>query len=258
MSLTFSPTDFRHEYKGESFSFKYEKKTLSIYIQADSKNKIFKIKFETSIPEIKSTLEQISKDLIDKNLDELLCGMAHDFKIENSIQDYCLLHFKEALYAYAGEKRDLNLIDGDHLICRCAKLDFNAIQNNFIKENGDKKEFYKKTNASMICGQCAIQVNILLDELGVKHKMFLGKSYSDWNELILAALTEFAFYSPEEFQGAKFQIKKLSLPLVELKISVPHQNLTESFAQKSLVNYLSRELEVGLDIKVVIDNFLSN
>jgi len=258
MSLSSNTPSFRHEYNGESFAFKYAREPLNLYLQADSNNKVFKAKFETNLTELKESLDGFCEYSLDKNLDDLLLSMAKDFDSKEMNQQYGLLHFKDALYSYVGEKNDLELIDAETLICRCAKLDQNAIENYFIKENGEKNEVLKKTNASMICGQCSSQVDSLFSELSIKHKIFGGKSYKDWNKLITNTLEQFAFYSPEEFQGAHFEIIKLSLPLVELKITVPHQNLTASFAKKSLMNYLSRELEVGLELEIFIDNSLSN
>jgi hypothetical protein len=205
MTLNSNHSEFKHEYKGEDFAFRYEKLPLSLYLQADSHNKIFKAKFETQNTELKKALDSLCQFSIDKNLDDLLVNMACEFKSNEVMLDYSLLHFKEALYAYSGEKKDIVLIDSGNLVCRCAKLDLNAIQANFIREKGDKNEVLKKTNASMLCGQCKEQVNTLFGQFSLKHQVFLGRSYSDWTKSINESLEQFAFYSPEEFQGAEFK-----------------------------------------------------
>ena len=250
--------NFQHEYNGESFPFVYDSESVTLYLQADSNNKIFKVKFESKESELKEGFNSLCQYSLDKDLDEMLKGIASDFQDHKESIDYQVLHFQQAFKSYIGEQSVIELIDGDNLICRCAKVDKNAIENYFLKENGDKKEILKKTNASMICGTCTLQIQKSFHDLGHKHQLFEGKSYQIWRESLNKSIEQFAFYSPQEFEGAQITVSKIAFPKLELNIKVPHSNLTADFAQRSLTNYLSKELEARLGIGVTVDNFLSN
>ena len=102
----------------------------------------------------------------------------------------------------------------------------------------------------MICGSCKNQVDKHLDIMSEKHELFAGKSFNVWNDLIANSLEQFAFYSPQEFQGATIVVSKISMPVIEVAIEVPHESLKVDFAEKSLMNFLSKELNQGVDVKV--------
>lgn len=248
-----SSPHYKNEYQGEELPFKYVAQGVELYLHGDSKDVIYKSKFKTSHAELKPVLNDLSEYVHNKSLDYLIKNMAQEFVSEDKYLNLSLAHFKSALRSYGGEKGSLNLVDADKLLCRCSKVDYHQLELNFIQNYGDIVKVKQQTNASMICGSCTSQLKNLSHELTIKHQVFNGKSLAEWRLEVVELLEEFAMYSPPEFEGAKIEIKNFALPLIDCLIHIPHQNLTNELAVKSLTNYLSRELQLPLEIKVSFD-----
>lgn len=250
--------NFKHEYQGESLPFEYQKGDVKLFFHGDSKDKIYKSKFSTTREELKPALETLSEYIHNKSIDELKQSFANQFEHQDKFMNLSLVHFKTAIGEYAGSLNSEELVNSNELICRCSKVDFNQLEVNYIKNYGDLKLVKKQTNASMICGSCTKQVEKIARDLTVKHQVYEGKSLAEWTLDIEKMLEEFSLFSPAEFDSTVITISKLELPKIELLIKIPHQSLTEELAAKSLTNYLAKELQQPIEVKVTFDIAFSN
>lgn len=267
MIQNFNPElELKHKYSKEEFSHHYTRGNFSIFLKADAKNNLFKIRY-VSPNEFESYFENIASFIQDRNLDDLIRELGHLFYSSVNCKgldetqlfrlDVALLHMKEALYLYRGDLRSITNIDSDSLICRCMGIDQKMFKDLFIKNEGKKVEILKDAQISMICGECSPLVNQSFSSLVSSEELFEGEKISEWRTKITALLGDFHFYSPKEFQGAQLSLVSLNFPEIEINLKDSDTALTEKLARTSLANYLGQELGMPLNIKISFDSFSS-
>ena len=250
-----SSASAKHLYKGEDFDHSYKKGDFAIYLRCDAKNNVFKTRYECPTDFIES-FESIAIYIQDKNLDDLVVGLASDFKSSpKTLTEICaLLHFRESFYSYRGDLRGASEVDSDSLICRCMGIDKPTFEKSFLEANAQSKELLKNTNVNLICGNCS---NIFKQELALnckKHNIFEGKKFSEWKKQIEGLLLEFHYYSPKEFENIQIEVEKVELPELTLVLICSDELPDESKVKNSLTNYLGKELNLALDIKISFRN----
>lgn len=249
----------KHRSAEGNFSHNYTVGLFSIFLKADAKNNLFKIRY--SCPsEFEIFFENISIFIQDKNLDHLLENLSFNFYSSHNCEnlkerelfflDVALLHMREALYLYRGDLRYLKVLDSDQIICRCMGIDKHMFKELFTNHEGKKIELIKAAQVSMICGECTQLVNKTFSSLVSSEEIYEGETFSQWREKIATLLNEFHFYSPKEFQDTQINLLALNFPKIEIELKNASSELTQKLAQTSLANYLGQELGMPLDITI--------
>lgn len=249
---------YQHEYKGEDLPFCYSSKPMKLYLQSDSNDTIYKVRFETQSTHLKPALEMLSKHITNRKLDDLQVSLANDFEHSSFEEDFSLLHFQNALSLFKGNLQRGLILDENELICRCTSLDKTSLEVCFLKNEGTQSSILKETNASKICGSCANELKKNIHILSVKHKLYEGQGQAYWNHKIGSTLEKFYSMLPAEFDGATFSPTHINMPYLKFEINIPHDNLTLDMAKDHLDKFIKHELAVEVILELTINRTFSN
>lgn len=254
-----------HQYKNQEYSFLFELKEVKVYLTLDSNNRVYRVYYDVQ-NELVTTFESLSKFILDKNLDELLMDLSHQYVSEASNIEasdnlklhYSLLVLKQALKKYRGDIVGLSNLDANQIICRCSKLDNVGLDKLFKEHKGHLSQIQKASNLSLICGSCLDLVKNKMKFLTQKHEHFEGKTFQEWRALLESSLEDFTNFSPAEFENSEIKITKCEMPQISLQIKNCRESLNHNLAMKSLMNYLSSELKVAIELEITLNSSSSN
>ena len=223
-------------------SWTWQSEDVKIFLKLDAKNKIYKYHFFTSVPELFKQLDWIGIHILDKHIENLLNSCAST--LQNKLPEAIGLSWERVFYslnkAFMAIVGDLSIstINADRIICRCAHLDEEALEQLFLKFNGDVKEIKRSSNMGLTCAECEPLTKKLLQRL----------SYSNDGLLVYFRL-KFPEYSPLSVCVDDFKSVKLDEDTICIEISNSYDEINEKLIL-SLENFFSSKLNRAIMVKL--------
>lgn len=222
-----------------------------IQLRFDSNERLFEIKsdffqgYDFFYDFKKLVLEKSLAQLLDYHFDEY----------SQSLENINLVQaFKVALYEYRGDVILTDVVTHplDELVCRCNKLFEKDIDEFFKKVKGNKKEFLKESNATMLCGGCSDYVESYL--LKSADEFFAGKSLAEYEVEIQNELDDFLMHSPYSTEQVSFILDKVLAGKIRIRANRSDRNLKKEDMLKTLKDFFPRSLTQVFEISLVISD----
>lgn len=222
-----------------------------IQIVFDSNEVLYSITFDDSRAEYLEDFEVLKHIVLNKKLDSILSSSFDE--MSQTLTSVNLVNFlKLAIFDYRGDSFIIDSL-GEHqkeLICRCNHLFKSDLKKIYKEVKGVRKEFFKNSNASLICGNCKDEVDELV--CSMKNDLYEGQTLELFKSQVIEELENFPMYSPQDFQGITLELMSIAPGKLRVKARRGQLKTKREKIHKILLEYLDPKLTQLFDISIIV------
>jgi len=228
-------------------------KNNPLKISFDSNEVLYSLVLENKDALNKQSFKRLKDQVIDKSLNDLLKMSFSDFSKE--LCDLQAINFfRLALYDFRGDvftSETLELKDNP-LICRCNLLLESDLKKIYKDVKGVRKEFYKNSNASMICSNCTQEVSALIESM--RDELYEGKRLESFSSVVETELEDFSLHSPLEFQDISFQLISIVPGKVRIRAKRGKTKVKRERIRQVMCDYLDPKILQLFEISIIVSD----